>query len=57
LFSQITRTTPLRRTILHLGHIFFVDALTFMETVSPLQDRRIVAGGAVTWIGTRFAPG
>jgi hypothetical protein len=34
LFSQITRTTPLRRTILHLGQIFLVDALTFMKTVS-----------------------
>jgi hypothetical protein len=34
LFSQITRTTPLRRTILHLGQIFFVDALTFMPPVS-----------------------
>jgi hypothetical protein len=34
LFSQITRTTPLRRTILHLGQIFFVDALTFMTSVS-----------------------
>jgi hypothetical protein len=30
LFSQMTRTTPLRRTILHLLHIFFIDALTFM---------------------------
>jgi hypothetical protein len=29
-FSQITRTTPLRCTILHLSQIFFTDALTFM---------------------------
>jgi hypothetical protein len=27
---QITRTTPLRRMILHLLHIFLTDALTFM---------------------------
>jgi len=30
LFGQITRTTPLRRMILHLLHIFLTDALTFM---------------------------
>jgi hypothetical protein len=35
LFSQITRTTPLRRTILHLGQIFFADALTFIQTAFP----------------------
>src|SRR5579859_1839819 len=29
-FSQITRTTPLRCTILHLSQIFFTDALTFI---------------------------
>src|SRR4030095_10694014 len=28
--SQITRTTPLRRTILHLRQIRFTDAITFM---------------------------
>jgi hypothetical protein len=27
---QITRTTPLRRTTLHLSQIFFTDALTFI---------------------------
>src|SRR5215471_6181117 len=31
-FSQITRTTPLRCTILHLSQIFFTDALTFMNS-------------------------
>jgi hypothetical protein len=47
LFSQITRTTPLRRTILHLGQIFFADALTFMEIVSfwPPSRRPAQAGG------------
>jgi hypothetical protein len=29
-FVQITRTTPARRTILHLSQIFFTDALTFI---------------------------
>jgi len=31
---QITRTTRLRRTILHLRQIFFTEAMTFM-IVSP----------------------
>src|SRR5215510_5318610 len=33
-FSQITRTTPLRCTILHLSQIFLTDALTFMSLFS-----------------------
>jgi len=31
----MTLTTPLRRTILHLSHIFFTDALTFMTLRLP----------------------
>src|SRR5438270_6829905 len=34
-FSQITRTTPLRCTILHLSQIFFTDALTFIISRFP----------------------
>jgi hypothetical protein len=45
LFSQITRTTPLRRTILHLGQIFLVDALTFMIPVSFWSLPRRAAAG------------
>jgi hypothetical protein len=29
-FSQITRITPWRRMILHLGHMRLTDGLTFM---------------------------
>jgi hypothetical protein len=29
-FSQITRTTPLRRTTLHFVQIFLTEALTFI---------------------------
>ena len=31
----MTRTTPWRRTILHLSHIRFTDALTFMTLRLP----------------------
>src|SRR5882757_4871870 len=34
-FSQITRTTPLRCTILHLSQIFLTDALTFIMSCLP----------------------
>src|SRR5215211_8348260 len=42
-FVQITRTTPSRRTILHLSHIRLTDALTFMtspfhQLSHPLDD-------------------
>ncbi len=30
--EQITRTTRLRRTILHLRQIFFTEAMTFMSS-------------------------
>jgi len=33
---QITRTTPLRRMILHLRQIFFTDASTFISFSPPL---------------------
>jgi len=36
-FGQITRTTPRRRTILHLSQIRLTDALTFIEP-SSLRD-------------------
>jgi hypothetical protein len=36
-FGQITRTTPRRRTILHLSQIRFTDALTFIDA-SILQS-------------------
>src|SRR6266849_5375899 len=38
-FSQITRTTPLRCTILHLSQIFFTDALTFIISLVPMWHR------------------
>ena len=38
--EQITRTTPLRCTILHLTQIFFTDARTFM-TSSTAQFFRL----------------
>src|SRR5918994_3821177 len=42
-FVQITRTTPSRRTILHLSHIRLTDALTFIRSPfhqlsHPLDD-------------------
>ena len=33
---QITRTTRLRRTILHFAHIFLTDAMTFMIRLHSL---------------------
>src|SRR5829696_9246951 len=37
-FVQITRTTPRRRTILHLSQIFLTDALTFMISTRSSDD-------------------
>jgi hypothetical protein len=40
--GQMTRTTPLRRMILHLRQILFTDAITFIVVASaaraPLSD-------------------
>jgi hypothetical protein len=44
-FSQITRTTPLRCTILHLSQIFFTDALTFMSLFSLISEPPAVFPG------------
>src|SRR5450432_1350387 len=42
-FSQITRTTPLRCTTLHLSQIFLTEALTFMIFSSTfLADRLLM---------------
>jgi hypothetical protein len=46
-FSQITRTTPLRRMILHLIQIFFTEGFTFMTQsvfgfLFPVEFRKIV---------------
>src|SRR3954466_5327035 len=35
--EQITRTTPLRRTILHLRQIFFTEAITFIVCTLSLR--------------------
>src|SRR5436190_18634147 len=42
-FVQMTRTTPLRRTILHLSQIRLTDARTFIES-SNLADDPAAAG-------------
>src|SRR4030095_15571924 len=40
-FEQITRTTPRRRTILHLSQIRFTDARTFIITSRRAEARRL----------------
>lgn len=37
---QMTRTTRLRRTILHLLQIFFTEAITFMVILQKNRDPR-----------------
>jgi hypothetical protein len=37
-FVQITRTTPARRTILHLSQILLTDALTFIVHLRLVTD-------------------
>ena len=44
--TQITRTTPLRFTILHLSQIFFTEALTFISSLHQ------AIGSAAQHIGT-----
>jgi len=44
-FEQITRTTPRRRTILHLSHIRFTDALTFISHGSQLPAASFPVAG------------
>jgi len=39
-FSQITRTTPLRRTTLHFSQIFLTDALTFIVFISDATESK-----------------
>jgi hypothetical protein len=41
-FEQITRTTPCRRTILHLTQILLTDALTFIAvSYLPFGNRLV----------------
>jgi hypothetical protein len=37
-FSQITRTTPFRFTILHLSQIFLTEALTFIIPYPAVKE-------------------
>jgi len=44
-FSQITRTTPFRRMILHFSQIAFTDGLTFIGFASFVENVRRVPYG------------
>jgi hypothetical protein len=45
---QITRTTPLRRMILQLRHIFFTLASTFIVVLLAASDRAVHGAPPVT---------
>jgi hypothetical protein len=59
-FGQITLTTPRRRTILHLAHTFFTDALTFIarsRSLAPAYGLRPSAsGGAAAAVPLQSKP-
>jgi hypothetical protein len=44
----MTRTTPLRRMILHLRQIFFTDANTFISLSEPTVPSRLHGAQSVT---------
>jgi hypothetical protein len=52
--SQITRTTPLRRTILHFEHILFTEARTFIVHSSIRFVRTFLIGHSA--VDCRSAP-
>src|SRR5688572_1039563 len=45
--EQMMRTTPFRRTTLHLRQIFFTEAMTFINTSSLRSKRNTTLGKVV----------